>query len=139
MLSIVLSLAIGAHPIHTTSAVLVLTPNEPSARLTLRLFADDFPPGRDPTAMARYLTGRVTFTEPNGQILPLSLDTIDEADGVVTLQVAVSSPRGWRGVTVQNQVLCERFRDQVNVVQIRIGGRSTMLLFTPGTSAKPVW
>jgi hypothetical protein len=39
---------------------------------------------------------------------------------------------------VVSRVLFDTYRDQINIVQASIGGRTTNLLFTPGDSAKPI-
>ena len=40
------------------------------------------------------------------------------------------------GARVRSAILCETFRDQVNIVQASYGGRRQTLLFTPGDGPK---
>lgn len=130
---LLLAVALAAHPIHTTSATLDLAAATGEARLVIRAFVEDFPPGADSAGAARYLAARLVFRAPGGRTLPATLRRLAVAGGVLTLEVGVAAPDSWRGVTLSNQLLCERFADQVNVVQDRRGGRARTLLFTPGS------
>ena len=60
------------------------------------------------------------------------------AQGVLSVEISVSSPGNWKGTLVHNQLMCDRFKDQVNVVQIKQPGGTRTLLFTPGGEAQPI-
>ena len=47
MLSLLMALGVALHPIHTTQASLSVEPGQAYARLVIRAFLEDFPPGRD--------------------------------------------------------------------------------------------
>ena len=63
---------------------------------------------------------------------------VGEAGGVLSVEISVSSPGDWKGTLVHNQLLCDRFKDQVNVVQIKQPGGTRTLVFTPGAAAQPI-
>ena len=136
MLMVALALGLIAHPIHTTSASLVTDGGR--GRLVVRTFLEDFPPGRDSSAVVRYLADRLTFTAPGGRRLSLVVERIAEAAGVVSVEISVQSPGPWKGTMVHNQLMCDRFKDQVNVVQIKQAGGTRTLLFTPGGRAQVI-
>lgn len=133
---IALALALAFHPIHTTSATMVIGGAE--AHISIRAFVEDFPPGADSAGAARYLAARFTLTGPDGRRLPVSLGHLEAVGGVVTLALVVRHEGPWTGVRIGNQLLCERFEDQVNVVQVRGDKGTQTLLFTPGGSAQAV-
>ncbi len=127
-----------AHPIHSTSGTLEAGPNGTSGRLVVRAFVDDFPPGRDSSAAVGYLAGRLTLTAPGGRRLPLVLVRVAEASGVVSLEITIPNPGPWQGVLIHNQLMCERFNDQINLIQVKQSGRTSTLLFSPGSPAQPI-
>ena len=138
MLTLAVALGIVAHPIHTTSASLVLDLGGLPGRLVVRSFIEDFPPGRDSGAVVRYLAERLTLTAPGGRRLPMVVTRVAEAGGVLSVEISVLSPGAWKGTLVHNQLMCDRFKDQVNVVQIKQPGGTRTLLFTPGSEAQPI-
>ena len=129
MVALLVALGVLAHPIHTTSASLVVGARGTSARLVVRAFVEDFPPGSDSSAVVRYLAERLSFTTPGGRRLPPAVERVTEASGVLTVTVSVPTPGEWAGVVVHNQLMCERFRDQVNVLQVKHAGGTQTLLF----------
>lgn len=133
---IALVLALAFHPIHTTSATMVTGPAE--AQIVVRAFVEDFPPGTDSAGAARYLAGRLTLMAADGHRLPLELVRLEVAGGVITLMAVVRHAGPWAGVRIGNQLLCERFDDQVNMLRIRQGSASQTLLFTPGGPTQAV-
>ncbi len=138
MLILALISGLVTHPIHTTSATLVPGPDRVSGRLVVRAFLEDFPPGRDSGAAVRYLADRLTLTAPGGRRLPMVLGRVTEASGVVSLEMTITNGGPWRGVLVHNQLMCERFPDQVNLMQVKQPGRTITLLFSPGSRAQPI-
>ena len=133
MVALLVALGALAHPIHTTSASLIAGSSGTSARLVVRAFIEDFPPGNDSIAVVRYLAERLSFTTPGGRRLAATLERVSESSGVLSLTVSVSNPGDWAGIMVDNQLMCERFRDQVNVLQIKQASGTQTLLFTPGS------
>ena len=103
--------------------------------MSLRVFADDFPPGRDRQAIARYLEQRLHLShEQERLILTLERDRV-EGDAQI-LELSFPTPGTCRGVRVWNAILTERFEDQVNLVQIRCGTSVKHLVFSPGEGPK---
>ena len=133
-----LLLSLTLHPIHTTSASLTLAGDGTPGRLIVRVFLEDFPPGRDSAATAKYLADRLTFTTGDRKRIPLVVRRIGESSGVLSVEIGVEHSGSWTGVSVSNQLLCERFPDQVNVIQVKVSAGSRTLLFGPGTPAQPV-
>lgn len=123
------------HPIHSSSASLTLSPAG-RVELVLRVFADDFPPGRTPAAIERYLSERFDLSDRSGKRLVLRLDSVRAEGPVLALALTAAAPQGLAGARVWHGVLGERFRDQVNILQARYGGRSVSLLFTASDGPK---
>jgi len=135
-LLVLLTLIESAHPIHSSSAVITQGPGM-TASIVLRVFGDDFPPGRDSAAVTRYLASRFRLLDREGRSVPLRLERI-RADGMVLLlELGAALPEGLAGARVWHGVLAERFDDQVNIVQARYAGRAVTLLFTAGDGPKP--
>ena len=138
-MTIEIALSLGAvHPIHSSSAMITLSPGSATAGIVLRAFADDFPPGASPAAIENYLSLRFRITDRDGKSVPLRVENVGVEGLVVVTRLTVSAPRGLTGYRIWHGVLSERFSDQVNIVQARYGGRSVSLLFTASDSAKPL-
>ena len=136
LLLALLALIGSAHPIHSSSAVIAQGPGG-TARIVLRVFGDDFPPGRDSAAASRYLAARFRLLDREGRSVPLRLESV-RADGVVLLlELNAALPEGLTGARVWHGVLAERFDDQVNLVQAHYAGRAVTLLFSAGDGPKP--
>ena len=133
---VILLVALGAlaHPIHTTSALLMVPAGGAPGRLVIRAFVEDFPPGRDSSGVVRYLAERLSFTAAGGRRLVTAVERVSEASGVVSVEIAILNPGEWAGTMVHNQLMCERFTDQVNVLQVKQPTGNRTLLFTPGST-----
>jgi len=135
--ALLLSAGLGAHhPIHSSSASLTLARDARSASIVLRVFAEDFPPGRSDPAIEKYLGERFRVYDASGRSLPLRLDGIGQDGVVLILSLTVSAPGGLRGARVWHGVLGERFRDQVNILQVHQAGQTVSLLFTASDGPK---
>ncbi|MGQ0702443.1 MAG: DUF6702 family protein [Gemmatimonadales bacterium] len=129
----------GLHPIHSSVATVSLQPGESHATVTIRAFADDFPPGVDSAAITRYLAQRFLLLDRAGRPLPLVLHRVDLDGGTILLSLrAVVSGDLRAGARVWHGVLAERYPDQVNLVQVRVGPRTATLIFTAGDGPKPL-
>jgi hypothetical protein len=133
-----LSLLAARHPIHSSSASLTLAPRARAATVVLRVFADDFPPGRVPAAIDRYLAERFRLIDRAGRPIVLQLDAVRVEGPVLTLTLSAPAPDGLSGVQVCYGVLVEHFSDQVNILRARYGGRTVSLLFTASDGPKPL-
>ena len=117
-----------AHPIHTT--VLELRWNASTATLegTLRVFEEDL----RAAALAAHLTPmdyvlRSVGVESGGRAAGLvNCGERRAADAVlVCLRATV---KDLRGIRVRNDILLDRYADQVNIVRLERGGTTTILL-----------
>lgn len=128
---------LALHPLHSSSAQVQLPPAGGTGEVTVRVFADDFPPGHDSTATVRYLADRFHITGQNGQAIPLVLRALHRDGVVLILSLTMTIPPGFGG-TIWHGVLAERFTDQVNLVQVHHGARNATLLFSRGDGPKPL-
>ncbi len=127
------------HPLHSSSASLR---DAGGGRVTLsvRIFSDDLAaaaPGGD-SAIAAYVRQHVRLTTGRGQTIPLEVTTI-AIDGDLTQVTAHGVVAGGlAGLQVQQAVLWERYPDQVNLLRVSIGRRSTTMVFANGDPPRGV-
>lgn len=129
MVELLLTLALlGAHPIHTT--VLHLRWDARSAALegTLRIFEDDL---RGASADARVSTSAYVLKSvgvvADGRAIPLSVcGERRVADAVLVCLHGIA--KDTRDLRVRNELLLERYADQVNIVRLERGVATTILL-----------
>ena len=132
---LLLALALAWHPLHVSSAVVTVPVGSERGTLNIRVFAEDFPPGRDRQAIARYLEQRLQLSHDRKRlILTLERERL-EGDAQI-LNLSFPNPGSCRGVVVWNAILTERFADQVNMVQISCGTTVRHLVFSPGEGPK---
>ena len=62
-------------------------------------------------------------------------ETLKGDDPRMTLFFEVSLPKGPAGVTLRNQLFCELFEDQSNLVFLRLGTHRQQVRFEPGSAA----
>ena len=140
---LLLTLAASApapHPIHSSSALLTIAPDGRHATLSIRVFAEDFPPGIRADQIVPYLAERFRISSPSSRAISRRLERTEVTGPVQVVELSLEAPGGLEGATLWHGVLMERFSDQVNLVQVRrgTGGRITMLLFSPGDGPKPL-
>jgi len=142
----------AAHPLHTT--LVQLTYDEPSHVLeaSIRVFAGDFAaavakhagattPNDDrvgDAAAFQYVTNTLRFIDASGRALPLVWCGSRRAGDVLWLCVRASSAAPPSALELFDQMLCELFDDQVNIVQSVAGAKRTSMLFTTGDGAKRI-
>jgi hypothetical protein len=134
----ILALLTGRHPIHSSSASLTLGQGTERATIVLRVFAEDFPPGRLPPAVLRYLAARFSMSDREGRPIPLQLEAVELEGPVLVLRLSAVIAGGLSGTRVWHGILAERFRDQVNILQAHYAGRAMSLLFTSSDGPKPL-
>ncbi len=102
--------------------------------LAVRIFTDDLAlvaPGGDGAAAA-YVLERVRLSRRDGSPIVLPVATVAH-DGDLTVITAVGTVAGsLAGAQVQQTVLWERYRDQVNLLRATIDGHTTTLVFANG-------
>ena len=142
-----------SHPLHTTMTEVSIGPTG-DVELRLRAFVDDFsaavsgtraaprPPIVTPSdsAIARYLTAAVLLTDGAGTRLSLEVTGVRRDADVIRVTLRAPRVHSLAGARLTNAVLFERYDDQVNIVQIIVGGRRQTVLFTKreGRVAKAV-
>lgn len=148
-LSSCLPVAAHAHPLHTTMTRVTLeAPRQRTLRLMIRTFAEDYlaaAGGRVPLASAdiggpasyAYLR-RMVRLEDDGRPLPLRSCGARITADVAWLCVEADVPGDARRVTLHNQLLCERYSDQVNIVQLAISSPERSMLFVKGDLPKRI-
>jgi hypothetical protein len=132
------------HPMHTAVVEITHDDASRSAALRIRVFADDFGAavraspgtGAADSAMARYVRGTVSLIDRSGQPASLRWESAERMGDVILLRLSAPAPEGLSGGRVHSTLLCERFEDQVNIVRVLSGGRTTTLLFTRGDQPK---
>lgn len=132
---LLLAVAFAWHPLHASSAVVVIPAGSERGTLSLRVFAEDFPPGRDRQAIGRYLEQRLHLSHEGQQVI-LTLERERVEGEAQILNLSFPNPGSCRGVGVWNAILTERFADQVNMVQISCGTTTRHLVFSRGEGPK---
>lgn len=139
-----------AHPLHTT--LVQLTYDESARRIdgSIRVFAGDFAaavakrsgaptPDDDRVGVAAafaYLTRTLVLTDAAGRVVPLSWCGSRRAGDVLWLCVHAPILPAQHALQLSDQMLCELFDDQINIVQSTRGGHRASMLFTKGDAAK---
>ena len=136
----------AAHPMHTTFTEIEQTESRGEISVTIRGFEDDLstaahrdaPKAGTDSAIATYLRQHALLTDRGGRSIPLQAVGLRRSTGVIW--VSLRSPRGvdLAGSRFINRALTEVFHDQVNLVQVKLGGRSRTIMFTPGDRSKAI-
>ncbi|MEO8448161.1 MAG: DUF6702 family protein [Gemmatimonadota bacterium] len=138
LLGVAVSVAAASHPLHTSVTTVTQTAGSTRADVSVRVFLDDFPPGRDSAAIGAYLDRALIFTTEAGRRLALTFTAQRSEGSVLLLQAELQAPASLRGVRITNRLVVERFADQLNVVKVQSGGRATTLLFLSSDGAKEI-
>ena len=139
-----------AHPLHTT--LVQLTYDHPSRVLTgsIRVFAGDFAlaiakraganaPNDDRVTDAAayiYVTSTFRLTDAAGHAVTLEWCGSRRVGDLLWLCVRARSAAAPSTLQLSDQMLCELFDDQINIVQTVSGEKHTSTLFTKGDRAK---
>ena len=138
----------GTHPLHTT--LTEVTQSGPEITITVRGFVDDLtlaatgrPSGMMTVAAAdssigRYLLRNLVLAGPGPVRVPLVWRGVRHQADVAWFAYTARQDRGLAGIRIGNTALCELYEDQVNIVQVTMGGSRRSLLFTPGDQLKAV-
>lgn len=131
------------HPLHTTLTVVTVA-RDGRVEISLRAFVDDYTAAvraraRDTSAGGLVDYARSGLAVMDGRRRPVPVHGCGarvEGD-LVWLCLRGSIPPRAR-LLVRNTLLFERFRDQVNIVQLVRDGRRSSVLFLPGDDIKPL-
>jgi hypothetical protein len=141
--SLLLALLVGAaHPMHTSLAELTWDPPTRTARVAVRVYADDLAAAltqggaASDARVSQYVRERFSLTDGAGRPLLLVPERVSRTGDAVVIRLRAAVPAGLAGVRVAHQLLHERFADQVNVVRSSDGTRTATLLFVPGDGPK---
>jgi hypothetical protein len=139
-----------AHPLHTTLVQLTYDERAHTVEGSIRVFAGDFAAAvakhagatspdddrvTDAAAFA-YVTSTFRFTDASGRAVPLAWCGSRRAGDVLWLCVRGASAAPPSALELSDQMLCELFDDQINIVQTVAGARRANMLFTKGDGAK---
>jgi hypothetical protein len=126
-----MSLSAARHPTHTSSAELECAGE--TLRVTLRIFADD---ASATGSIRAHVKDRFHIVDRHGHTIALTWRGAEPAGDVVRVRLEGRAPSGLSGATVADQILTDRFADQVNVVRASCGRRTATLVFTRGDGPK---
>jgi hypothetical protein len=136
-----------AHPLHTSLAELSFNEQNAIVDVSIRVFADDF------VAAANEWSRRAGDRSTGSPLVGYALANFSLVDRSGR-RIAMTSCGGKRvgdlmwlcfrgrmsstpsGSSVSNNILFDKYRDQINIVQATYQGRKTNLLFTGGEGAK---
>ncbi|HEV7704504.1 MAG TPA: DUF6702 family protein [Gemmatimonadaceae bacterium] len=139
-----------AHPLHTTLVQLTYDEGAHTMEGTIRVFAGDFAAAvakhagakkpeddrvSDTVAFA-YVNSTFRFVDASGRAVPLTWCGSRRANDLLWLCVRVASAGAPGALKLSDQMLCELFDDQINIVQTVAGAKRASMLFTKGDGAR---
>ena len=142
-----------AHPLHTT---LVQVTYDEHARVlegSIRVFAGDFAAAvakhagaaaprddrvTDAAAFA-YVSNTFRLTDAAGRAVPLTWCGSRRANDLLWLCVRATNAPVPTALKLSDQMLCELFDDQINIIQSVAGEKHASMLFTKGDGSKSVF
>ncbi len=136
---------VAAHPLHTTMAEVTIDRPRGTVRVVVRVFADDFGTALDAAGKAgswddraaRYLGRAVSIVDDARR--PLAMRNCGtRRQGDLLWLCAETSVAPSHTLSLRDQMLCELFTDQINVVRVTDGAHTRSLLFTRGDPVKPI-
>jgi hypothetical protein len=139
-----------AHPLHTTLVQLTYDERAHVLDASIRVFAGDFAaavakrtraamPADDRVADAdarAYLSRTFRVIDSAGREVTLQWCGSRRAGDVLWLCLRASGIASTSTLALSDQMLCELFGDQINIVQFISGEKHTSTLFTKGDGAK---
>lgn len=136
-----------AHPLHTTMAEVTIDRPHGSVRVVVRVFADDFgtaveaarATGSWDIRAAAYVANAISIADETGRPLLLrDCGTRRQGDLLWLCAEATVSAAKTERLALRDQMLCELFSDQVNVVRVSDGTATQSMLFTRGDAGRPI-
>jgi hypothetical protein len=143
----------AAHPLHTTLVRLTYDARGRVLEGSIRVFAGDFAaavakrsgaatPNDDrvtDAAAFTYVSGTFRLSDATGHALPLTWCGSRRANDLLWLCVRATNASAPEVLELSDQMLCELFDDQINIVQSAAGEKHASMLFTKGDGAKNVF
>jgi hypothetical protein len=135
-----LAILIATHPLHTTMTEMTIDPVRHTVRAVVRAFANDFGTASKGVEPGAFVAARVSIADATGRQLLLRGCGVRRSGDLLWICVEGSYTGAERSLRMANSLLCDRFDDQVNIVQVLRAGSPDRrsLLFTHGDGAKPV-
>jgi hypothetical protein len=142
-----------AHPLHTTLVQLTYDAHGHMLEGTIRVFAGDFAaavakrggattPNDDrvtDAAAFAYVSSTFRLNDAAGHAVPLAWCGSRRANDLLWLCVRAANASTPEVLELSDQMLCELFDDQINIVQSAAGEKRASRLFTKGDGAKKVF
>ncbi len=141
---------VRAHPLHTTLTNISFDPARQNERAIVRVFMDDL--GKAVAAHARarlpeditygdalrYVASSFAISGPDQRPLPLSFCGVRRSGDLVwfCVETAVPTVAAKPSLTLRDNLLCDLFSDQVNIVQTSSDHQT--LLYTCGDGYKVI-
>jgi hypothetical protein len=134
-----------AHPLHTTITEVTIDNSSGIVRATMRVFDDDLTgalqtlsrDGRSDVVVSDYVRSTLAIANQKTRISLRSCGVKRTAE-LLFVCVEGVGVRDVRNLSILNSALFEAFTDQVNIVRVSDGRRTSSLLFTRGDGAKLV-
>lgn len=120
-----------AHPLHTSLAQVSVT--DGTVNVSLRVFADDYTAASH-ARLIDYAIANFIVRDSRGNAIKLTSCGDKRVGDLMWLCFRGSGVIA----TIESRVMFDKFKDQINIVQSSMNGRTRNLLFTPGERAKPV-
>ena len=143
----------AAHPLHTTLVQLTYDARGRVLEGIIRVFAGDSAaavakrggvatPNDDrvtDAAAFAYVSGTFRLSDAAGHAVPLAWCGSRRAIDLLWLCVRAATASAPQALELSDQMLCELFDDQINIVQSVAGEKHASMLFTKGDGAKNVF
>jgi len=132
------------HPLHSTLTTIIWDSRTHTVQVAVRVFTQDLSDAvargtvaSPDSAVCRYARAALILRDRAGRPFATELCTIERTGDVtwIRLEAPARDPTGFR---LLNALLFEQFDDQVNVVQVKLGGRLQTMVFTRGDKPKPI-
>jgi hypothetical protein len=141
-----------AHPLHTTLVQITYDARGRVLEGSIRVFAGDFAaavakragvaaPNDDrvtDAAAFAYISNTFRLTDATGRAMPLAWCGSRRANDLLWLCVRATNAPPPNALELSDQMLCELFDDQINIVQSAAGEKHASMLFTKGDAPKTV-
>ena len=141
-----------SHPLHTTLVQMTYDANGHVLEGSIRVFAADFAaavakhagataPNDDRVTDAAafvYVSSTFRLSDASGRAVPLAWCGSRRANDLLWLCVRAANAAAPTTIKLSDQMLCELFDDQINIVQSVAGDKHASMLFTKGDGAKSV-
>jgi hypothetical protein len=126
-----------SHPLHTTLTDVVVTSG--SVRATVRLFADDLAAAMGERSadaeIASYVAARLVILD-DGRAVARRGCGVKRTSDLLWVCIEGSLAGSAAKLSVQNALLTEAFKDQINIVQATRGTEKRSFVFTRGDGPK---